>query len=231
MIITKEIKEGMIQEQEMDLVTEIVIATRGNYSLALDLIAFRQIANTNYYVNGIGQIVEKVDDKIKFLHIVDKGSKQKSKDDEGNSIVTNAKGYQQVKIENRKPYVHRLVAINFLNDTTGFEKADINHKDFIKYNNKVWNLEWCNKEYNNEHMRAFKEVKNKKLNGYIHIKLDLENYISLKEFKGNYFYLEKENVIHLVQRKKKCINKVLYLNFKEKFEEIKKSLLEQGYFL
>lgn len=46
----------------------------------------------------------------------------------------------------RKFTVHRLVGISFL------ERSDwnneINHKDFNKENNRVDNLEWCNRRYN-----------------------------------------------------------------------------------
>lgn len=220
MTVTKKVKKGLIQNPELDLIIQIIVATGGDYKLALDLIAFRQIDNSIYYVNGLGQVATKIVEKMTFLPIIDKGDR----DDDEKYV----KGYQQVYIENSKPYVHRLVTTNFLKNTTGFEKAEVNHKDSVKYHNNIWNLEWCSTKHNNEHMQVFKKIKKNKLNGYVYTKLDLENYISLKEFNGKYFYLEKENIIYLVIKKKGCKKKVLYVKFKEQFEQLKKILLEEG---
>lgn len=66
----------------------------------------------------------------------------------GNKIQN---GYLQVKlIKNNtvKNYlIHRLVAQAFLENPNNYEI--VNHKDEIKTNNKVQNLEWCNVQYNN----------------------------------------------------------------------------------
>lgn len=42
--------------------------------------------------------------------------------------------------------VHRLIAKTFIPNPYDF--AEVNHKDENKLNNKVSNLEWCNKQYN-----------------------------------------------------------------------------------
>ncbi len=42
--------------------------------------------------------------------------------------------------------VHRLVAIAFIPNPNGYN--EINHKDEIKGNNRVENLEWCSRSYN-----------------------------------------------------------------------------------
>ena len=49
----------------------------------------------------------------------------------------------------KKQRIHRLVAVAFLDNP--FNYTDINHKDEIKTNNKVDNLEWCTREYNNNY--------------------------------------------------------------------------------
>jgi hypothetical protein len=45
--------------------------------------------------------------------------------------------------------VHRLVAIAFIKNPNNL--PEVNHKDTIKSNNKLSNLEWCNGEYNRNH--------------------------------------------------------------------------------
>lgn len=58
--------------------------------------------------------------------------------------------------------VHRLVAITFLElvgwteDTKDrpFEELEINHKDEVKTNNNVSNLEWCDRKYNTCYSQA-----------------------------------------------------------------------------
>ena len=49
----------------------------------------------------------------------------------------------------KKYYVHRLVALQFL--PTEDTSLQINHKDGNKFNNNVTNLEWCTKEENQNH--------------------------------------------------------------------------------
>lgn len=68
-------------------------------------------------------------------------------------ILTNTlnnKGYLRVKLsKNRKDKnisVHRLVAMAFIPNPDMLPQ--INHKDEIKINNKVENLEWCDNKYN-----------------------------------------------------------------------------------
>lgn len=48
--------------------------------------------------------------------------------------------------KSKKHRVHRLVAMVFIPNPEGF--PEVNHKDFDKTNNKVSNLEWCNRKYN-----------------------------------------------------------------------------------
>lgn len=57
-------------------------------------------------------------------------------------------GYLRVTLTNQKDeFVHRMVAIAFLNKTAEF----VNHKNGIKSDNRVDNLEWVTQSENNIH--------------------------------------------------------------------------------
>ena len=59
-------------------------------------------------------------------------------------------GYMQIRLckdsIKKEVYVHRLVACAFLDNPKGYDF--VNHKDEVKNNNHVDNLEWCTKSYN-----------------------------------------------------------------------------------
>lgn len=57
--------------------------------------------------------------------------------------------YVQKDLEKKRFYVHRLVADAFLEKKPG--KPYVNHKDGNPANNKVSNLEWCNRSENIRH--------------------------------------------------------------------------------
>lgn len=62
----------------------------------------------------------------------------------------NGRGYKQVYLSkngiSKVHYVHRLVAVHFIENPNNF--LEINHKDEDKANNCVDNLEWCTHKYN-----------------------------------------------------------------------------------
>ena len=66
---------------------------------------------------------------------------KKSKNNVGYEMLTLTKDKTQ------KTYlIHRLVALAFIPNHENLE--EINHKDEVKTNNRVENLEWCSRDYN-----------------------------------------------------------------------------------
>lgn len=78
-------------------------------------------------------------------------------------------GYKYVNLyqsagKNKHFYVHRLVALAFLHNPHNY--PDINHKDEVKTNNHVKNLEWCTQKYNNNYGSHIDKIKKSKhING------------------------------------------------------------------
>ena len=69
---------------------------------------------------------------------------------------TNLKGYQRVKLRDSKnnqkrseQLVHRLVAKAYISNPNN--KLEINHKNSIRDDNRVENLEWSTRSENNQH--------------------------------------------------------------------------------
>jgi len=74
----------------------------------------------------------------------------------------NNRGYQRIQINERDEYVHRIVALCFLDNP--HEYPEVNHIDGNKKNNCSRNLEWCTRSQNNKHafetgLRNYSELK------------------------------------------------------------------------
>lgn len=82
---------------------------------------------------------------------------------------SDTKGYLRISLsKNNKPkrfFVHRLVAMVFIPNPDNLPQ--INHKNEIKFDNRVENLEWCNSSYNmnygnrpDRYSKPIKQIKN-----------------------------------------------------------------------
>lgn len=83
-------------------------------------------------------------------------------------VSLNKYGYPRVSFKNKTYTVHRLVAEAFIPNP--YNKPTVNHKNKIKTDNTVENLEWMTIGENNKHrydkpnMTIFKELMNKEIN-------------------------------------------------------------------
>jgi hypothetical protein len=72
-------------------------------------------------------------------------------------------GYLKIKLSKNNNHtrfkIHRLVAIAFLPNPNNYKM--INHKDEIKTNNNIENLEWCNNSYNTRYGKKRQYSSNK----------------------------------------------------------------------
>lgn len=83
---------------------------------------------TKYFISNYGRIKSITNNKIKLLK----------------TNISN--GYERVQIAHKMFFIHRLVALYFIDNPYDFEQ--VNHKDFNKLNNKVENLEWVSSKMN-----------------------------------------------------------------------------------
>lgn len=86
------------------------------------------------------------------------------------SLRKHRNGYMTVNIGGENKYVHRLVAEAFLENPNEF--PEVNHKDEDKANNKVENLEWCDRKYNANYGTGRIRLKEKLIKRYSVINLD-----------------------------------------------------------
>ena len=58
-------------------------------------------------------------------------------------------GYEYLNIKSKSYFIHRAIAFAFIKRING--KDFVNHKNGIKLDNRIENLEWCTKSENNKH--------------------------------------------------------------------------------
>lgn len=106
-----------------------------------------------YEVSNLGR-VRSLDRLVIFNKKAKKGAKERFYKGKIKSLKYH-NGYAMVNLLKNKDlnvvYVHRLVAETFLPRIAG--KNEVNHKNGIKSDNRVENLEWCTRLENNLHAR------------------------------------------------------------------------------
>lgn len=63
----------------------------------------------------------------------------------------NGKGYLSVNIMNKHQYVHRLVALTFIENNNPQFRKEVNHVNGLKNDNRTENLEWVSHKENFDH--------------------------------------------------------------------------------
>lgn len=129
---------------------------RENIGIEIDLNEFKPIENhPNYLISREAQIYNRM--RKKFL------TQYLSKD-----------SYMSINVGEKHYYVHRLVALNFIDKPENYEDNwVVNHKDSNRTNNSVDNLEWVSSSDNSKHMlknsgrKTAKPVVQKDLEGNI----------------------------------------------------------------
>ncbi|MGL4425250.1 MAG: hypothetical protein ACRCTC_03230, partial [Cetobacterium sp.] len=109
-ISNKKIEE--INNRELELLKLI----KFNKAIAQELFSYRQIENTNYYINALSNVIRiKEKDGVILRSEVVKQSKKS--------------GYKYITIRRKKYYVHRLVANAFLELDLNINGDQVNHLD------------------------------------------------------------------------------------------------------
>ena len=120
--------------------------------------------------------------------------------------VYNMHGYLSVllcknNVKKRK-LIHRLVLSTFY-PVSGMDKLDINHKDEIRDNNVVDNLEWCTKKYNNNYGNHAKNMSKAKSIPVICLTTG-EEFKSIKDASCFYNISYRSLCMHLRGKTKSC---------------------------
>lgn len=87
-------------------------------------------------------------------------------------VNTDADGYKNASMFNNFSYfIHRLVAFMFI-DNEDYSKFNyVNHKNFIRYDNRIQNLEWCSLQYNTAYRSPCKLFTKRLKRSMLHIDL------------------------------------------------------------
>lgn len=217
--IITEMKRGELKENQNDIITTLVIATKGDKEIAKELVSFRQFKNTNYFINGLGEVLEKVADKFYFV----------SQNERERDSYLRIKFDERIEIDGeykKQVNTHIAVANCFLRNTNS-SYNQINHKNSLKYDNRLWNLEYCNNKENSEHRDLMQSLKKSKADVMLYCDLDFANLIRAKNFQGEIFTPKKNGEVLLVLKaNSRQQNRCLYLNLDKEFDKRVQELKE-----
>ena len=143
-------------------------------------------------------------------------------------LYTSRVGYLRVQLSlnsKKKMYlVHRLVAEAFIPNPDNL--PEVNHLDEDKTNNRVENLEFCDRKYNINFGTRKDKVRNTAIkNGYWLNLNDEERKIYHNEYQKKYYLSKKKDYMkkyYLEHKKKICEQKKEY--YRKKKEEIQNNL-------
>lgn len=77
-------------------------------------------------------------------------------------VCTDDDGYKKTDIAGKLFFVHRLVALVFIDNDDYEHKNLVNHVNHIRHDNRAGNLEWCDFKYNNQ--RPFDRAAQQRIN-------------------------------------------------------------------
>lgn len=110
----------------------------------------------------------------------------------------NSRGYLQMNILKSKKLVHRLVAETFIENPNNYQV--VNHKNGIKDDNTIQNLEWCTHKQNTLH--AYKTGLHKKFIGKNNwnskpvLQMDMEGNI-IKRYESVNLAKHETKIVHI----------------------------------
>lgn len=211
--ITTEMRGGELKENQNDIITTLVLAAKGDKEIARELVSFRQYKDTKYYVNALGEVLERIADKFYFV----------AQNEKERESYLRIKFDKSIKIDNeykKQVNTHIAVANCFLKNTN-LSYNQINHKNSLKYDNRLWNLEFCNNKENSEHRDLMQNLKKSKADVMLYCDLDFENLIRAKNFPGEIFTPKGKNgeVLLVLKANSRQSNKCLYLNLDKEFDK------------
>ena len=141
-----------------------------------------------YEVSNTGQI------RSLDMYLKCKGKSYRLQKGKVLSPSKNTDGYLQVGLccngKYKKCLVHRLVAQVFLPNPDNL--PEVNHLDEDKTNNRVENLEWCDRKYNLNYGSRQDKVRESKLKSGYWTGLSREEY--MKEYSKNYYRENKDKI-------------------------------------